>query len=397
MSDEGKRRPIVPFSFSALIFLEALSKKIRGCKEAASYPDLLTFSFYCRRANLETIKNSYDGMEHRLGRGLLFHIAPSNVPINFAYSYVFGLLAGNENVVRVSTKDFPQVDLLCRLMEELFMEPAFEEIGRRTRIIRYDRSQEINDYFSSICNGRIIWGGDETIQQVRRSPLPVRSIEITFADRYSLGIVSPKAILSMDEEAITQLARDFYNDTYLMDQNACTTPHLIVWKVEEELARAEVLQAKNRFWESIYKQAERYDLADIKVSEKYELLCELACEKMAIQEIKQYGNRLYRISLSSLFVEGRTMDITQYRGSFGLFFEAEIKEYAELLPHLFEKVQTIATKGVDPQEIRDFIETKGVMGVDRIVPFGKTLDIGTIWDGYDLIRTLSRVITVVER
>ena len=28
----------------------------------------------------------------RLGRGIIFHIAPSNVPINFAYSLVAGLL-----------------------------------------------------------------------------------------------------------------------------------------------------------------------------------------------------------------------------------------------------------------------------------------------------------------
>jgi len=27
----------------------------------------------------------------RLGRGLIFHICPSNVPTNFAYSFFFGL------------------------------------------------------------------------------------------------------------------------------------------------------------------------------------------------------------------------------------------------------------------------------------------------------------------
>jgi hypothetical protein len=35
-----------------------------------------------------------------------------------------------------------------------------------------------------------------------------------------------------------------------------------------------------------------------------------------------------------------------------------------------------------------------LIGVDRIVPIGTALDIGIYWDGYDLIRTLSRVILV---
>jgi len=31
-------------------------------------------------------------------------------------------------------------------------------------------------------------------------------------------------------------------------------------------------------------------------------------------------------------------------------------------------------------------------GIDRVVPFGKTLDINLVWDGYDVITNLSRII-----
>ena len=50
-----------------------------------------------------------------IGRGLAYHIAPSNIPINFAYSLVFGLLSGNTNIVRLSSKNFIQIKLLCDL------------------------------------------------------------------------------------------------------------------------------------------------------------------------------------------------------------------------------------------------------------------------------------------
>lgn len=34
-------------------------------------------------------------------------------------------------------------------------------------------------------------------------------------------------------------------------------------------------------------------------------------------------------------------------------------------------------------------------GVDRVVPMGKSMDFNLVWDGYDLIRSLSRKISVI--
>ena len=42
----------------------------------------------------------------------------------------------------------------------------------------------------------------------------------------------------------------------------------------------------------------------------------------------------------------------------------------------------------------NFINKNNFKGVDRIVPIGQSLDMGLIWDGYDLIRTLSRVVEI---
>ena len=39
-----------------------------------------------------------------IGCGLALYISPSNVPMNFAYSLVFGLLSGNNNPIRPSKK-----------------------------------------------------------------------------------------------------------------------------------------------------------------------------------------------------------------------------------------------------------------------------------------------------
>jgi hypothetical protein len=39
-------------------------------------------------------------------------------------------------------------------------------------------------------------------------------------------------------------------------------------------------------------------------------------------------------------------------------------------------------------------ETRPV-GIDRIVPMGKAMDFALIWDGYDLIRQMSRRVTIL--
>ena len=71
---------------------------------------LLHLLFFCRKGNILNLKKDFFCDEKlRLGRGMIFHIAPSNVPVNFAYSLISGLLAGNKNIVRLPTKDFEQI------------------------------------------------------------------------------------------------------------------------------------------------------------------------------------------------------------------------------------------------------------------------------------------------
>ena len=110
-------RPDVPFSDEVVEFLNTLSGAIMKDRLSRLYPDAITFAYFCRKANLLKLKVQYAHVDElRLGRGVLFHIAPSNVPINFGYSLVAGLLAGNANIVRVSSKQFAQVDLIIKHM-----------------------------------------------------------------------------------------------------------------------------------------------------------------------------------------------------------------------------------------------------------------------------------------
>lgn len=46
-------------------------------------------------------------------------------------------------------------------------------------------------------------------------------------------------------------------------------------------------------------------------------------------------------------------------------------------------------------ELESFVLENQLYGIDRIVPIGHITDFDLVWDGYDLIRTLSRVVGIM--
>ena len=375
--------PNRPFDEKICDFLDDLSKALREEEKVRQYPDILTFAFWIRRANITRMKELYkDGL--RLGKGLVFHIAPSNAPINFAYTLVFGLLSGNSNIVKASSKRFSQVEIICQVLEKLTLQEEYRWVKQQNAIVVYDRNANIyTEQFSEKCDVRVIWGGDNTIQDARRASLQSRSIEMTFADRYSFAIISATSILRLNEKELERLAEGFYNDTYLMDQNACSAPHLICWMGEE----TDIVSAKEVFWNCIYEKVKKvYLLEDIKVSDKYTIACEMAALNK-IQKLKQYGNELYVGEVLDL-----PEDLSELRGKFGLFYEYNLKGLKEFSDSITKKVQTCTVYGIEKEDILNWIVEQHVCGIDRIVDIGKTLDIGFMWDGYDVVRTLSRII-----
>ena len=183
----------------------AYQKQINKNPKIREFPDVATFSFFCRRGNILQLKQEYlRPSPTKIGRGIVFHIAPSNVPVNFAFSLVSGLLSGNTNIVRVSSKDFQQVNIISNAIKSLSKESKFSEISKRIVLVRYDRNWDATKEFSRYCDVRVIWGGDETINHIRKMPLKPRSFDITFSDRYSLSVINADAYIKSPNQKYIQ-------------------------------------------------------------------------------------------------------------------------------------------------------------------------------------------------
>jgi hypothetical protein len=376
--------PKVPFSDDVLEFCNDVSKEIRNDSEAKLFPDIATLGFWLRNSSLMKLKerfSSNDGCYH-IGRGVAFHISPSNVPVNYAYSLFTGLICGNSNVVRVPSKDFPQVGIINRLVNKAL--DKHEGMKPYIVLVKYDRDREINDKLSAMCDTRIIWGGDATINELRKSPIPPRAAEITFADRYSLAVIDSDEYLRLakDEKVAVRIASDFYNDTYLSDQNACTSPRVVVWTGNS------IETAKREFGDRLHEVAKaKYNFQKIQGVDKLSTLYMAAASDIGkIKSSKNRDNILVRVQVSAL--TDRLMD---YRGNSGYFYEYDCGDIFEIRNFCNNThCQTVGVLG-DKDFLRPLLES-GIKGIDRVVSIGHTMDFDFIWDGYNLVERLTRTV-----
>ena len=87
----------------------------------------------------------------------------------------------------------------------------------------------------------------KTINDVRQSPINPHTTDITFSDRYSFSIIKSKNILNLNKKLLDKLVKNFFNDTYLMDQNACSSPHIIFWYGDN----VDMERSSKKFWNSL--------------------------------------------------------------------------------------------------------------------------------------------------
>jgi hypothetical protein len=79
---------------------------------------------------------------------------------------------------------------------------------------------------------------------------------------------------------------------------------------------------------------------------------------------------------------------------FGTFSQRGISSLQELVEVLNPRVQTISYFGYSRPEFEHEDVKMIFHSVDRVVPFGQALTFGLVWDGYDLIRTLTRRVVI---
>ncbi|EMD30098.1 acyl-CoA reductase [Amycolatopsis azurea] len=371
-------------------FLTKFARKLLAPATARRFPELASLGFFLRKGEiakaLSTLETSGDAL--RFPRGLVFHVPPANVDTIFVYSWALSALAGNHNVVRVSSRSAGAAETVLEALNAALSEVDDDTAAAITatqRMITYDRSDAISGALSVAADLRVIWGGDASVAALRKYPLAPHARDLTFPDRSSFAVASVRGWRNSSEAERRGAAEGFYNDSYWFDQAACSSPRAVFWVGDEDGAReagqefrkllAEVLATKQHVTEpamAVQKRVSAYG----------------AAVDGLVSGIEFQGNGIATLELADPAILPR-----EWLGA-GTFANARVDTLSDLVPIVLRKDQTVGQFGFTKEELTQFVTELAGRGVDRVVPFGSALTFSAIWDGYDLLTEFSRLVTV---
>jgi len=362
------------FDEEVLQFLESLSKELLKQKE---YNELVALGFWLRKSNINKIKNSFLQKYKDyflLPRGIVFHIAPSNVDTIFVYSFVLSMLVGNINILRIGQKVSEQILTLIQIIKRTL--EKYENLKSTLYIVRYGYEENITSYFSSLCDVRVIWGGDHTINTIRKIPIKSTALELTFADKFSF------ALLNLENIELNDIFFErLYRDSFTFFQQACSSIKAICFLPTSK-------DKKIEFWDKFenFIKTKNPTLTPKEGITRFNTSVSISIEN----NIKVHKTKyLYILKIDSL----KNLNREKHCG-LGLFYDIDIDSIEELLRFSSKKEQTLAIEGISKKDLIKAIQNTTPNGFDRYVKLGNSMNFGEIWDGIDFLISFSRIIDV---
>ena len=374
----------LPFDKRIIEFFDDLSKIILSDKKDKN-SEVISFGFWCRKNNLLNYLKDFDFNDLRVGRGISFHVTPSNVPLNFCYSMAFGLLSGNTCIIKISNKNFTEVNLMINHLNKTLRKKKFHFLKSIIKIFRVKKNESlISEYLSSISDLRLIWGGNNTINLFKKMNTKINTQDIFFRDRYSISVLNADNIIKINNDDFRKLINNFYNDTMIYDQNACTAPHIIYW------FGSSIKKAKNKFWNEFSLLVNnKYKLDLFQVYDKYKIINEYLVNEPYAERVDVHNKIIYTIQLKKI-----PKEVQSFRGRWGVFLEVNSRSLNKLKSIIDENLQTATYFGFNKKIFDKYLKSNKINGIDRIVPVGQSLNMSLKWDGYDLMKILTRYVEI---
>ncbi|MBA3816416.1 MAG: hypothetical protein H0X29_07840 [Parachlamydiaceae bacterium] len=371
-----------PFSPILLEFCQNLAKKLSRSND----PDIAALGFWLRSAQLNELKSRFESQSSlsiiRAPRGLVFHITASNVDTLFAYSWILSLLAGNNNIVRLPSKQSIAIKQIHETIAKLLEDTAFKTIARTNSFIRYAHEEDVTTRLSAAADVRIIWGSNNTINEIRNIPINPYAKEIVFPDRTSYAVIASDNYLALNNDQKANLAQSFFRDAYGFDQHGCSSPRVIFWigvDEETEIASKQFYLFLNH---EIQHRGYQVPLSDF--LHKQTVIYTL-CAQHPVLSVQTSSNELSVLHLKKANLS--------HSGA-GLFYHIALKNLHEMNDHISLRDQTLTYFGFEISLLDQFTKSLKGKGPTRIVPIGEALNFSAVWDGYDIIQELTRCIEI---
>lgn len=362
-----------------LAFLQQLSRALMQDADCKKHSELVALAFWLRAKNIHEITESYQCRRYK-ALGVVAHFTPANVDTMFVYSWVCSILAGNNNIVRVSSRGGEAQQHLLRVLNIVFEQPTFASLALCNVFVSYEHQSlqgaEVSESICSRVDARVLWGGDNSVNAIRAIPCKPRCRDISFADRHSISLISAKAVSS--DAFKTDAIKALLTSLKPYDQQACSSPRVLFW-LGDSASLHEFLSSARSFVQE-----------DAPLSRRNEQLVSAQSIQAQYQDTRvNYFGELCAVEVQQLDVKM----LKHHTGNLVLLCHC-IGSLDDIRTFVSNKVQTLAYWGIKKDDLIKFIDQVSIMGIDRVVPLASALTFAAEWDGYELLSQLSRRVVI---
>ncbi|BDX07785.1 acyl-CoA reductase [Planctobacterium marinum] len=370
-----------PFAKETREFIDALSNTLLAEQIFKPHSELTTLGFWLRASNIKRLRQQYFAQDNVSSSlflkplGGVLHIAPSNVDTMFVYSWVCSLLVGNNNIVRVPSNITEAVQKLLSLISRLLQQPKFTSIAQRNLIATWTQQSNVSATLSLMVQARMIWGGNETVQNIRKMPTLPNCRDIAFADKFSVSVLK---LAGKSQDEIDALAELLWRDISTFQQAACSSPRVLVFSDSPE-------QQKQHLYSRLMARANSLT-NDASTSMNHLVARQLILSQHQDNYLHSDG------PLSVVKIHKLHKDYIAWHPAQNFLYEYDVGDLTELFAWLPEQCQTVSHFGFSSDELQRAVAPYLGPSVDRLVPVGQALIFSSHWDGYDVLKQLSRII-----
>jgi hypothetical protein len=372
--------------------------KALDARQLDEIPGIVFLRIWLRRGTLEPIvlrelgANSLNGGWTQAGRaqckafplGVVGHWPAGNVEIQPILSMTCALLGGNAALVRIPRG---LAEMTRILIERLADSDPEEQLTRRIFMVAFEHGRrDLHEAMAQAVDGAMLWGGQESVLDVRSLPFPHWTRLAVFGPRISVAAMDAGAWSHPEEHKswCLRMARDVWQ----FDQQACSSPQVLF------LERAPG-KSTEQFREALQQAFESENNAHPRPAITGALTSAIARARAAwlIEDPSHSAAFPASPDWTLLFgsgteipqpVQGRTLTVL------------EVDDLMAAVAKLDGNVQTLGLGMADAAKEMRIAGLAGQRGVDRIVKLGRMHTFVPPWDGQDLIRPMVRLVRHVS-
>ena len=363
--------PSFAFCPERVNFLSDLASDLRHSTD----PQFQTFSYFLRHKLLKYDFSSRSSII--TGRGLSIHYSPGNVPLNALYTWAVSFAAGNNNIVKLSTRstesDLSSISPILRSLAASFPYECF---------VLTDDYANFTQLTAPLADTRLIWGTNETIKNVKSVPSKHSCLDIPFSSKNSTLLLNLHKIPNRDSASYRHFISALASDLFFSNNHACTSPSTIF--LYTNLSECDIQSQLSVLLKDAHlASVNRYPWSLSNLSDKILYLNKLYCEEPNTHVI-----HIAETPISYTYNASKQFKKTYWRH----FNIQTLKSLPELLPHFDNTLQSISSFGFDQAEILSLLRERPVHL--RTVPLGQIHTFSLTWDGYNLpaILTCNRTV-----